>query len=167
MRFGKVLMPFLSLYKPISQPVSIVKKSISMVSLGSQLYGVDKDRFPLHLLQTSLAIAVLIATLFGHPIRKGITKGKSITMDAKNLFHHFRQGDQLRAAEHGANILKNALYLGLLLNSSIELVVASFALKTFLRLYHAHSEYQQGNHLESAGYLALAAAKTAKQVLPR
>jgi hypothetical protein len=166
-RYVKAVEPLFSLYKPISLPISIVKRSIKTIALGSQLYGSNKEDFPIQLLQTTFSIIILIGTVFAHPLRKGLKKGKSLTVESKNLFQHLKSDERVKASEACANIVKDSLYFAILLSGSYQLILASFALKTVLRVYYSQSEFEEGNYLESAKHLALATAKVVKQILSR
>jgi exopolyphosphatase/guanosine-5'-triphosphate,3'-diphosphate pyrophosphatase len=166
-RLGKVLLPFLSLYKPLSQPMAIASGSLKVIASGSQIFNSTKEELPQQLLQTSIATVALASTILAHPLGMLVTTGEDLAIELRSLYRNLKTGDHIKTAENCANILNNTLYLGVLMYGSMQIAIASFALQTLLGLYHSHSEFKEGNYLEAAGHFAMAmfkANQTAQQV---
>ncbi len=159
-RISKVALPFISLYKPLSRPLSLVTGSFRVITsvsdIISDLSKGNTKEIPQHLLQTTIAVISLAGTLFLHPLGMLITTGHDLIIELISLAQHLQAGDYEKALVSCANILNNALYLALICGGGIKLSIASLALQILLGLYHSKGEFQNGNYLEGVGHLLMA-----------
>lgn len=159
-RAATVALPFFSLYKPLSLPISLGMGALRTFSCSSQLLasikqGNNKD-IPYQLLQTSIAVMALAGTIFAHPAGMLITTGHDLIIETVHLAGYLQRGEHGKALESCANIINNSLYLALFTHGGIELAIASFATQAMLGLYHSHGEFQKGNYLEATGHMLMA-----------
>ncbi len=159
-RVGFIALPFISLYKPLSFPLSLALGGLRVLSCGSELLASiqrdDMDQIAYQLVQTSIAVIAVAGTVFAHPVGMLITTAQDIFVELKLLLTNLQEGAYDKAALNCANILNNSLYIALLLNGGLELAVASLAIQVVLGAYHSHQEFKKGNHLEGAAHLVMA-----------
>jgi exopolyphosphatase/guanosine-5'-triphosphate,3'-diphosphate pyrophosphatase len=159
-RVAKVALPFVSLYQPLSRPLSLALGSLrsysSITELMSEISKGNTKDIPYHLLQTTIAVLSLAGTLFAHPLGMMLTTGHDLVVELISLHAHCQAGDYAKALESSANILNNSLYLALFLHGGLELTIASFAMQILLGLYHSRNEFKNGNYLEGTGHLLMA-----------
>lgn len=159
-RVATVALPFFSLYKPLSLPISLGMGALRTFSSVNQLLasiqqGNGKD-IPYQLLQTSISVVALGGTIFAHPVGMLITTGHDIITETVCLAGYLQRGERREALVSCANIVNNALYLALFSHGGLELTIASFATQIMLGLYHSQGEYQKGNYLEATAHMLMA-----------
>lgn len=159
-RVATVALPFFSLYKPLSLPISLGMGALRSWSSINQLVdtiqqGNSKD-IPYQLLQASIAVVAFGGTIFAHPAGMLITTGHDLIIETVSLLEHLQNGEHQKALESCGSIINNALYLTLFSRGGLELAIASFAMQVILGIYHSHSEFQKGNYLEASGHLVMA-----------
>ncbi len=159
-RIVVVALPFFSLYRPLSFPISLGMGALRIFSNAHQLFANIQQGNSSHIhyqcLQTTIAVVALAGTIFAHPAGMLITAGHDIIIEVISLVGCSQRGEHRKALESCANIINQALYLALFTHGSLELAVASFAMQTILELYHSHSEFLKGNYLEASGHLLVA-----------
>jgi hypothetical protein len=159
-RVATMALPFISLYKPLSLPISLGMSALRVFSNANQLLasiqqGNSRD-IPCQLLQTTIAVVALAGTIFAHPEGMLITTGHDIIIETISLVGYLQRGEHKKALESCANIINNTLYLALFTHGGLELTIASLATQIMLGLYHSHGEVQKGNYLEASGHLLMA-----------
>jgi ankyrin repeat protein len=159
-RIATVALPFFSLYKPLSLPISLGMGTLRTFSsinqlLGSIQQGNGKD-IPYQLLQTTIAAVALGSTIFAHPAGMLITTAQDLMIETISLVGYLQRGEHKKALESCANIVNNALYLALFSHGGLELTIASLTSQIMLGIYHSHGEFQKGNYLEASGHLVMA-----------
>lgn len=165
-RVALVALPFISLYKPLGRPLSLVTGSIRAYSSITQLLddikkGKTKE-IPYHLLQSSIAVIALASSIFAHPMGMLITTGHDLIIDLTKLARHLQNGNYKEAFECCGSILNNVLYLALFTYGGPELAIASFALQILLGLNHARHDFAKGNNLEAVGHLLMSMVRASQ-----
>jgi hypothetical protein len=160
-RVLNVALPFITLYKPLSFPVSLGMGAMRTVSRISQLVicikdGKDTETTAYQTLQTAIAIISLAGTILAHPLGMLITTAQDLVIDVTKLVEHMKNGDYKKALECCGNILNNTLYFALFLNGGLELSIASLGVQILIGIYHSQEEFKKGNFLEAAGHLGIA-----------
>ncbi|MBY0529615.1 MAG: hypothetical protein K2P51_05430 [Rhabdochlamydiaceae bacterium] len=159
-RVAKAALPFVSLYQPLSRPLSLALGSLrtysSITELMSEISKGNVKEVPYHLLQTTISVLSLAGTLFAHPLGMMLTTGHDLVVELISLHAHLQAKDYTKALESCANILNNSLYLALFLHGGLELTIASFAMQIVLGLYHSRTEFKNGNYLEGTAHLLMA-----------
>jgi exopolyphosphatase/guanosine-5'-triphosphate,3'-diphosphate pyrophosphatase len=158
-RIGKTLFPFLSLYKPLTQPIAILSGSLRTIASGSQLFQASKEDLPVEGLRTAVAVAALAGTILAHPLGMAVSTVEDIAFGWKDIFSRFGQDDWQGAAVSYAQVINNYLFLGVLFYGGMPLILASSTMQVLLGLYHSSSEFKQGNYLEAAGHFAMSMIK--------
>ncbi|MES1224782.1 MAG: hypothetical protein ABUT20_55335, partial [Bacteroidota bacterium] len=158
-RVALIALPFFSLYKTLSLPISLGMGALRTWSnanllLTSIQQGNRKD-IPYHLLQTMIAVISLAGTIFAHPFGMLITTGQDLVIETIHLVHHLQKGEYKEALESCANIINNSLYFALFLHGGLEIGIASLAMQIMLGIYHSHKEFGDGNYLEGAAHLLM------------
>jgi hypothetical protein len=158
-RVALVSLPFLSLYKPLSMPISIGMGAVRIITSLSGLHAAiqlgDRKEVAYQLLQTAASVAALAGTIFAHPAGMLITTAHDLAIEAAHLARHIKSGDKQKALESCANIINNLLYLALFLHGGLELSIASLAVQILIGLYHSQAEFRNGNYLEGSGHLLM------------
>ncbi len=159
-RLGLVALPFISLYKPLSFPLSLglggLRTWTAIAELQESLYLQDLSRSSYALLQTAVAITGLAGTIFAHPLGMLITTGQDLSIEAAHLVEHLEAGEYKSALEDTLGVANNALYLALFLHGGLEWGIASLAMQTLIALYYSYHEFEQGHHLEASAHLTMA-----------
>lgn len=160
-RLLHVALPFTTLYKPFSFPISLGMGGLRTVSNIFQLVSCIKDgktsnTTAYHTLQTTIAEISVAGTVFAHPLGMFITTAQDLVIEVSQLTEHAKNGDHKKALECCANILNNTLYLALFLHGGLEVSIASLGVQTLLGIYHAQDALRQENYLEAAGHLGMA-----------
>jgi hypothetical protein len=162
-RVATVALPFFSLSKPLSLPISLGMGGLRTFSCASQLLssiqqGNGKD-IPYQLLQTTIAVVALGGTIFAHPAGMLITTGHDLIIETVGLLGHLKNGEHQKCLESCANIINNALYLALFSHGGLELTIASFAMQVMIGLSQSYGEFRTGNYLEATGHLLMSMAR--------
>lgn len=164
LRVTQVALPFLSLYKPISQPLTIVLGAARTVSCVSQLIEAikkgERTKIAFAMLQTALTVASLACTIFVHPLGMLISTGHDLMLNIIQLIEAIQKEDYKKALEVGAQILNNCLYLALFFTSAPEILIVSTGVQILLGLYQSHEDFNKGNYLEGIGHLLMAGIRT-------
>lgn len=163
-RTGTVALPFVSLYKPLSLPLSLAMgglrtlNSISCLATAIQESGAGEIGYAL--LQTTISVTALAGTIFAHPLGMLVTTGHDLIIELTQLAQNLYVGEYQKALENCLSIVNNVLYLVLFLDGGLEFAIASLAMQILVGIYHSFSEFQQGNYLEGAGHAVMAIFRT-------
>lgn len=160
-RVTTVALPFITLYKPLSFPVSLALGGLRTVSKVSGLIssiqnGENSKAIAYQTLQTIIAVISVAGTIFAHPLGMLITTGQDLIIEVAKLAEHVNKGDYKKALESCANILNNSLYLALFLHGGLEVSIASLATQILIGVYHGQTEFREGRFLEGTGHIAMA-----------
>ena len=159
-RVTNVALPFLTLYKPLGFSISLGLGYLRTLSNFSQLIDSIQEgntsASARQLLQTSIAAASLVSTVFAHPLGMLVTTGQDLLISTESLAMHLKDGKYKKAAEDSLSIINNSLYLAMCMHGGLELSIASLGIQVLAGLYHAQSEMQEGRYLETAGHAGMA-----------
>ena len=159
-RVTTVALPFIALYKPLSQPLSLALGGMrtvgSLVGLAVAIRdGGSAANVSYAALQTAIAIISVAGTIFAHPLGMLITTGQDLIIDVTQLAQYVKEGEYTKAAETCASILNNSLYLACFLHGGLEIAIASLGMQILLGAYHAQTEFLAGRCLEAAGHIGM------------
>lgn len=160
---GAALLPFLSLYKPLSFALTVGAGALRTFTHGYALKESWNSTHPhartvirpFCVFQTVVSGAALVATLRAHPLGMMMTTGLDILNDIVRLTSNMHEGKTRAAFENSLHILNNAFYFVLFLKGGAGLAILSLALQTATSLYHSATEYQKGNYIQAAAHFAL------------
>lgn len=163
-RVTKVALPFITLYKPVAQPISIILGIARTISctlyLMEAIKSGEKSNVKYALLQTTIAIVSVASEVFAHPIGMLITTGQDLIINASQLVEALKSRDYVKALEISAHILNNSLHLALFFTGGLEILAASLSVQILLGLYQSSSEFKDGNYLEGCAHLLMAGIRT-------
>ena len=116
LRLTQVALPFISLYKPLSQPLSILLGSTRVISSVSQMINSisseDSCAIRKTALETAIAVTALACSILAHPLGMLVTTSHDMIMNVMQLVQAIQNEDYKRATEIGLHLVNNALYLG-------------------------------------------------------
>jgi ankyrin repeat protein len=158
-RVALVALPFFSLYKPLSVPLSLgmggMRTFTSIIQVIESIkVGGAKD-ISLAVLQTGIAVIAFASTVFAHPLGMLISTGHDLVLEISQLIINLANGDCEKAIGSCLGIINNALYLALFLDGGLELAIVSLAVQILIGLYHSQAEFREGHLLEGAGHLVM------------
>ena len=163
-RVAQAIVPFISLYKPMSHPLAIALGTVRAISSGSefvnQLKKGEKYESLYAMLQTTISVVSVASTIFAHPVGMLITTGHDLIINFSQLNVAIKAKDYVKINEVSAHILNNAFHLALFFTGAIEFFVASITIQILLGLYHSSDEFKKGNILEGSAHLLMAAIRT-------
>lgn len=158
-RVASAALPFISLYKPLSFPLSLGLGGLRTVTCVQQLLDSIKsghsEEIPYALLQTSVAVIALAGTIFAHPLGMLISTGHDLIIETAHLMEHLKKGEKHKAMEDCLGIINNTLYLALFLHGGLEIGIASLAMQILVGLYHSQAEFNKGHYIEGVGHLLM------------
>ncbi|HSX38927.1 MAG TPA: ankyrin repeat domain-containing protein [Chlamydiales bacterium] len=159
-RVTQVALPFISLYKPIGKPLSIVLGSTRVISSAAQMLNAISSKDPNAIGKTVLEVAIastaLACSVFAHPLGMIVTTGHDMVVNVTQLIQAVQDQDYKKASEIGLHLTNNALYLGCFFAGSLEWSIASIGMQIFLGLYNSCDEFRKGNYLEAGGHFLMA-----------
>ncbi|MBM3192300.1 MAG: hypothetical protein FJZ63_06605 [Chlamydiae bacterium] len=162
-RAALVALPFLSLYKPLSLPLSLGMGSTRVYTLFCQLLqDIPSKNFKtisFDVLQTTLATAALASTIFYHPLGVLITTSQDIVIELNHLRHTLLQRDWEGSFLSLTKVMSHSLYLALVCRGGLELAILSLTLQATTLLLSSREEFKQGHLLEACGNLLMAATR--------
>lgn len=163
-RVTTVALPFITLYKPLSFPISLglgAMRTVSCFSLLTSFASSEKDFLTKSylILQAVISMVSLEGTVFAHPIGMLLTTGQDLIIDVANLAQYAKKGDYKLALESCMNILNNGLYLSLFFYGGLEISIASLGMQILCEVYRGQIEFSQGRYLEGVGHIAMAAIR--------
>lgn len=157
-RIVQVALPFLSLYKPFSAPLSIALGSARVITTFSEMLAAVKEkdsclikRALLKLIVTTTAVAY---SILEHPFSTLITTSQDIAVNLANLASALQKEDYKEAAKALLSLTNNLLYLISFYSISLELCIVSIGCQILVNVSDSAEQWQKGNRLESfAGFL--------------
>ncbi len=159
-RVGTVALPFFSLYKPLSLPLSLSMGGLrtvnSVVCLATAIQEGSAGAIGYAILQTLISTVALAGTVFAHPVGMLVTTCDDLVIELIKLIQNLYVGEYQDAIENCLSIVNNALYLALFLDGGLEMAIASLAVQILNGLYHSISEFQNDKWLEGVGHLLMA-----------
>lgn len=155
-RLTAVALPFISLYRPIEKPLAA---SMGLIRAFTSLSQGDNHPSLKVAINTSLAIASVIGTIFLHPVGILMTSGHDIGLNTYELYGAIQKGNSAEATEKMIHLANNTFYFLVILTGSVELQIASLTVQVLVGTFSAAKEFKKGNWLESAGHLAMTAIR--------
>lgn len=158
-RLTLVALPFISLYKPLSFPLSLILGGLrSFTSISHFLSDIQNGSLKENsyaAFQALISVIALFGTILAHPLGMLITTVHDCAIDSFSIGKHLFKGDFIGALGSSANLLNNTLYLALFLHGGLEIAIASLAMQILLGLSHSIGEFKKGNYLEASGHLLM------------
>lgn len=158
-----VSLPFLSLYKPLSLPISLgmgaTRVYTSANQLISDIQSGDCKRISFDVLQTTIAVAALASTIFAHPIGMILTTSQDIIFELSELLQSLQKGDMEGSLISLTKIINNAFYLALICRGGLEFSIVSLAMQAITLVISSRDEFKKGHVLEGCGNLLMAAVR--------
>jgi hypothetical protein len=158
-RMSLTALPFLSLYKPLAFPLSIVMGGLRTVTSTSQLMDSIKtgkvQDIGFAMLHTSVSMATLAGTVFAHPLGMFVSTAQDLVLESTQLVHHLNSGDHKKAMESCLSIINSALYLALFSHGGLEIAIASLAMQILVGLNQSYAEFSNGRYIEGTGCLLM------------
>jgi|GEM_PF-2765614 len=160
-RVALVALPFLSLYKPLSLPISLGMGGVRVITSINQLIsGIQSgEKISFDLLQTTIAVIAFASTIFAHPIGMLVTTSQDIILELSNLSYSLQNGDWEASFISITKIINNAFYLALICRGGLELAIISLAMQAITLIVSSRSEFKKGHLLEVGGNLLMAAIR--------
>lgn len=158
-RVALISVPFISLYKPAGQGISIAMGSCRcFTNLAETLVaGYQKDGIGCaeKLALTALSVVALAGTLFNFKIGLLITTTVDMGMNLIHMAQHLSKREFDKAFEELLQTASSALYLGIMLTGSLEVLLSSVLLQGLTCLYQSRSEWKQGKWPEFIAKLTM------------
>ena len=164
-RAAAVALPFLALYKPLNQPLSLISGSmrviVSLQTLVNSIQKGDTAAISLNLASTCFSTLCVVGSYFAHPLGMLATAGQDIILEMLSLVRHVQEGNNKEALESCGKLMSNVLYLALFLGGgSSPAAVAYLGAQILLGAYYAASEIKKGNYLEGAGHILMSMVRS-------
>ncbi|MDP1609259.1 MAG: hypothetical protein Q8L98_08120 [Chlamydiales bacterium] len=160
LRVTQVALPFISLYKPLGQPLSVVLGSARVISSVAQMVDAisskDSNAIRKTVIETAIATTALACSIFAHPLGMIVSTAHDMVTNVTELIQAVQNKDYKRAAEIGLHLTNNALYLGCFFAGSLEWSIASIGFQIFLGIYNSCDELKKGNYFEGCGHMLMA-----------
>ena len=160
LRITQIALPFISLYKPLGQPLSIAMGSVRVVTsfaqMASAIASKDPNAIGKTVLETAIAATALACSILAHPLGMVVTTAHDMITNVTQLIGALQSEDYQKAAEIGLHLMNNALYLGCFVTGSLEWSIASIGCQIFLGLYSSIDAFKNGNYLEGCGHVLMA-----------
>jgi len=162
-RVTLVALPFLSLYKPLSFPISLgmgaTRVYTSVSQLFSNIQSGDARKIAFDVLQTTIAVIALASTIFAHPMGMIVTTAQDIIFELSDLVQSLQKGESEASLVALTKIINNLFYLALMCRGGLELSIVSLALQAITLLISSRDEFKKGHSLEACGNLLMAAVR--------
>lgn len=162
-RIVQMALPFISLYKPFSHPLSIglggARVFTTFSELVSSIKANDRCLIGKSLLKVAITTTAVAYSILEHPISTFVTTTQDIAVNLGQLVNALEKKQYKRAAEVCLHLLNNFLYLASFYSISLELSIASIGCQIVIGLYNGVTEWQKGNHLESCTSILMAAIR--------
>ena len=159
LRVTQVALPFISLYKPLGQPLSIVLGGTRVISSVAQMitaiHAQDSTAIGRSALEVAIAVTALACSILAHPLGMLVTTSYDMIINVIQLTKAIQDKDYKKAAEIGLHLVSNAVYLSCFLVGSLELSIASIGIQIFIGLYSSCDEFKKGNYLEGCAHLLM------------
>ncbi|NGX26625.1 MAG: hypothetical protein K940chlam6_00550 [Chlamydiae bacterium] len=156
LRIAKVGLPFIALYQPFGRALASGLGTARTLTNFSQCCTADDfQKLSWSVLQTCLALASVVGTVFLHPMGMFITTFSDIAENSHGIYQAMADGEMSAAAKQTMRVANNSLYLALMLSGSVQLQLASLALQVIIEGSSSIEEFNKGNILETVGHLGM------------
>lgn len=158
-RVAKIALPYLSLYQPISRPLTLVMGSVrslqSAQSLAVAIQSGDRWAILRAVVDLTVAIASVAGTIFAHPTGMVISTLHDLALAIAGLVQAIRKGDLEVIIQSSLQVANSALYLALMGCGGMHLLIASTAMQIAIGAFQTRHEWANGNYLEAMGQLGM------------
>lgn len=158
-RIALVALPFLSLYKPLSFPLSLAMGAVRTWTCITDLVGnIQKGsatEIAYSCLQTAIAVVALACTIFAHPLGMLVTTIHDLVLECYYFIEQLLAGNFEKAFQHCLGVVNNAFYLALLLRGGFELLIVSLALQILVGVSQSVVDFKKRNYLEAIAHILM------------
>lgn len=158
-RVAKVALPYLSLYQPISQPLTLAMGAVRSLNSAHSLVAAIQSGERLAILRAVVELAVAVAsvagTIFAHPLGMVISTTHDLVLAIAGLVNAVRSGDREAILHASLQVASSALYLALMGFGGMHLMIASTAMQIAIGVVQSRHEWARGNYLEALGQLGM------------
>ena len=167
-RIGQVTLPFLCLYKPFGQVISIGMESLSCFgSLASLKENAATGRPKwLDCLKVAAKVSTFALMILTPTVGMLVTTTRDMLSEGAEIARSIKAGDFKQTARSCASLIQSSLYLSLFFTGSLEIMLLSCSVQILGGMGHAIEEFAEGNFLEGTGHLLMSAIKT-NQLVPK
>jgi hypothetical protein len=169
LRLARILLPFLSLYKPLARPLSLsmdcARVITSFACLKKALADTKVQEKYSAAAQATCAVTAFACSIFSPPMGLLIITAQDIavscnsTLRAIKTKEHGRVIKALCLFDNVTCLLNSSIYAGLFFKTSPALVAHSFYLQFFLSASRCFAEHRNKNHLEAGSHLLMACVR--------
>jgi hypothetical protein len=159
-RVALVALPFLSLYKPLSLPISLAMGSLRVYTCINKLLDSIARESAIEFLNTTISVIALASSIFAHPLGMVITTSQDIFFELAVLSSAIKQKNTEKILVSLTKVTNNLIYLVLLCSGGTQLSIVSLALQAITLIISSREEFKQGNLLEGAANILMALIRT-------
>lgn len=156
-RVAVTALPFITLYKPLTYPVSLVMGGVRAATSIAEFHGNASLEAGLRVTVSVIAVA---GTVFAHPLGMLITTGHDLSLEILRLIELLQTSKTAETLECVGNIANNVLYLALMISGGLEVAIVMLLLQALLGSYKSFEEFQKGNAIEACGHILMAVVRT-------
>lgn len=162
-RIAIATLPFFSLYKPLTTPLSLGLGSLRVVSyfshsIHSFINGSLKAGF-WNLYQTIFAVIALASTILSSTLGMVITTLNDLMSSIVDTIKHVLNGDYEAALDISMQIISSILYLTIIFTGSLEITLISLIIQALISAVKAKEDFISGNYLEGVLGIFLSAIR--------
>lgn len=154
-----IALPFLGLYKPFGQAVSVYRESNRCISHLSEarisLFKKDLYSLASDLAMTALVVGSLAGTFFKFRAGTFALAAVDIALALKKALQNVLKGEYEEAIEGLLQTVSARLYLLIVLKGTLEVSFVTFLLQGIISLYQARVEQKAGRTPECAAKVAM------------
>jgi len=160
LRVAQVALPFITLYKPLSQPLAVglgaTRAILSIAQMVDAMDAGDISRTAKRAFEVAIASTALACSILVHPLGMLVTTAHDMILNITQLAKAISEQNYKAAGEIGLHLTNSALYLGCICTGSLELSLSLIGMQAFSGLYSACKEFRDGNYLEGCGHALMA-----------
>ena len=158
-----VALPFLSLYLPIGQTLSVVLgSSRAITSFNQANKNFNKKEFLLsgkNLFICSLAILSVANTFFKHQVGLLITNASDVFQNLLICMSFLAHGQLTEAMTSLVSVINSTAYMGMILCPSIEVILLALSCQIVFELVNSVNEFKKDRYLEGFAKLAMSSIR--------
>lgn len=154
-RVALAALPFLTLYKPLSYPISLGMGAVRLFTTGREFLENRSDvPAQFHALAAAAGVA---GTLFGHPLGMLIATAHDLTADLGRLFTRSKDDTAQQKAGELLHVLNDLLYMALFSGGGTYSVAFSLSTQLLVGLNQAYTHFSKGGEkIEGTSHLLMA-----------
>ncbi|NGX47153.1 MAG: hypothetical protein K1000chlam3_00525 [Chlamydiae bacterium] len=140
-RFGRIAIPFLSLYHPFGRAISVSMGGVRLLSNGvGMIAAKDTKELAYETMQVGLSGLALAGTLYDFRVGLYLTTAVDLTMNLMSLAKNPEKSNEALL-----QAFNSTLYLSIMHTGSLEMIVASMLTQSAVNFYQAKEEWQKGH----------------------